>query len=211
MLFTENKYKRWYFQIIETAKLRVNDTYVEKHHIIPKSLGGSNSIKNLVKLTPKEHYICHKLLPRMLIGEPRKKMIYALYCITHVQNKRQVLRYIPSAKIYNQIKEEWKKSIEGRTAHNKGKPMSKEQKEKLRIANIGKTYIRNDKYREKMSSAKKGKPILKLQGRVSNRKGIKMSAEQKEKIRQSMLGKNTGARSAEVREKIKEGIKKHRK
>lgn len=211
MLFIENKYTKWYFQIIEIAKSRVNDTYVEKHHIISKSLGGSNSIKNLVKLIPKEHYICHKLLPLMLIGEPRKKMIYALYCITHVRNKRQVLRYIPSAKIYSQIKEEWRKSIKGRDAHNKGKQMSEEQKEKLRIANIGKTYVRNDEYKEKMSLAKKGKPIPKLQGRISNRKGIKMSAEQKEKIRQSMLGKNTGERSAEVREKIKDGIKKHRK
>lgn len=211
MLFIENKYTTMYFRIIENAKSRTVPGYSEKHHIIPKSIGGVDSDDNLIKLTPKEHYMCHKLLPRMLDGVYKQKMMYALYCITHVRNKGQTSRYIPSAKIYQQIKEDWRNSIKGRTAHNKGKPMSEEQKEKLRLANLGKTYTRSDEYKEKMSTIKKGKPILSLRGRTSNRKGITMSNEQKEKIRLSMLGKNTGKRSYEVRQKIKDGIQKHRK
>jgi hypothetical protein len=41
--FLENKYTKWYFNIIYSAQKRTEiDGYFEKHHIIPKSLGGSN-------------------------------------------------------------------------------------------------------------------------------------------------------------------------
>jgi hypothetical protein len=47
----------YYFSIVNRALSRVvGDMYVEKHHIIPKSLGGSNDKSNLVKLTAKEHF-----------------------------------------------------------------------------------------------------------------------------------------------------------
>lgn len=52
---------------------------LDRHHIIPKSLGGSNDMSNLVLLTSKEHYLAHKLLVKMHDGEQRKKMIYALW------------------------------------------------------------------------------------------------------------------------------------
>jgi hypothetical protein len=52
---------------------------LDRHHIIPKSLGGSNDASNLVLLTGKEHYLAHKLLVKMHIGADRKKMIYALW------------------------------------------------------------------------------------------------------------------------------------
>lgn len=194
MIFINNKYSKWYFSIIATAKSRAAlSVYTELHHVIPKSLGGSNDSENLVSLSAKEHYICHRLLPRFLNGAHKKKMIYALYCITHVRNKGQHSRYIPNSNLYSKIKNDWQMSIKGRTAHNKGVPMSVEQKEKLRQANIGKTYTRSPEYLEKQSLAQKGKSRGK--GRISNRKGIKMTDEQKEKIRQSMLGKNVGPRT----------------
>ena len=56
-------YKRIYNQIIERAKQRRKlDCYVERHHIIPKCLGGTNDKNNIVELTAREHYICHKIL-----------------------------------------------------------------------------------------------------------------------------------------------------
>lgn len=36
--------------------------YYERHHVKPKSLGGSNESSNLVYLTGKAHYIAHHLL-----------------------------------------------------------------------------------------------------------------------------------------------------
>ena len=56
-------YQRIYDTIIQNAKSRNKlNCYMEKHHIIPKSEGGINKIDNLVYLTPKEHFIVHKLL-----------------------------------------------------------------------------------------------------------------------------------------------------
>ena len=57
-------YKKLYDQIIENAKNRniIENKYYEEHHIIPKCLNGTNDDNNLVKLTLREHYVCHKLL-----------------------------------------------------------------------------------------------------------------------------------------------------
>ncbi len=58
----DNKYLKWYWNICKNAKNRFLDknVYSEKHHIYPKSIYGENL--ELVKLTAKEHYICHLLL-----------------------------------------------------------------------------------------------------------------------------------------------------
>ena len=60
-----NKYTRWYNNITEQAKTRTIDGYTEKHHIIPKCMGGNDDTKNLVKLTFREHYIAHWLLSKI--------------------------------------------------------------------------------------------------------------------------------------------------
>jgi hypothetical protein len=36
--------------------------YVEKHHIVPRCMGGTDDPENLVQLTPEEHYLAHQLL-----------------------------------------------------------------------------------------------------------------------------------------------------
>jgi len=42
MKFLDNKYTKWYFGIIESANNRLlTEGYTERHHIMPKSLGGS--------------------------------------------------------------------------------------------------------------------------------------------------------------------------
>ena len=55
-------YQSIYDSIVEKAKSRTIDGYTEKHHIIPKSMGGSNHSSNIVKLTAKEHFVAHWLL-----------------------------------------------------------------------------------------------------------------------------------------------------
>ena len=80
MIFIANRYTLIYFSIIENARLRVlpKDQYKETHHIIPRSMGGDDSSNNLVDLTAREHFICHKLLVRMTQGESKGKMAFAL-------------------------------------------------------------------------------------------------------------------------------------
>jgi hypothetical protein len=96
-LFLENKYSKYYFNIIENAKHRkLDNIYVEKHHIFPKSLGGKNSKENLVILTAKEHFICHLLLVKAVIYEYRKKMNYAFWRMCNVSENR----YKPTSRFY---------------------------------------------------------------------------------------------------------------
>ena len=94
-------YSILYDNIIEKARFenrsKRNDIYYENHHIIPKCFGGSNKKDNLVLLTAKEHYICHKLLVEL----------YNCYCNKfNGYRKRDVEYYkeylIPRCNAYNE-------------------------------------------------------------------------------------------------------------
>jgi hypothetical protein len=61
-------YQKIYDQIIERARNRKIQDYTEKHHVVPRSLGGSDEPSNIVKLTPREHLICHQLLVQIHKG-----------------------------------------------------------------------------------------------------------------------------------------------
>lgn len=87
MIFRTNKYSRWYFDIVQIAtneqRKKSKDVYYERHHIVPKSLGGDNSKENLVLLTAREHFICHWLLTKMVSGSDQyHKMACALNNMT---------------------------------------------------------------------------------------------------------------------------------
>lgn len=58
-------YENHYNKLIERAKTREIEGYVEKHHIIPRCMGGDDSEENLVKLTAREHFIAHQLLVKI--------------------------------------------------------------------------------------------------------------------------------------------------
>ena len=73
-------YKRIYEDLIASAKTKNTcpTTYYEKHHILPKSMGGSDDQSNLVKLTPRQHFIAHRLLTKFTTGKDRFRMIKAV-------------------------------------------------------------------------------------------------------------------------------------
>jgi 5-methylcytosine-specific restriction endonuclease McrA len=87
-----NKYHRWYNQIIEHRRTNLAEGYTEKHHIVPKSLGGTNDTTNLVSLTAREHFVCHWLLTKMVVGDDRIKMLRALnaFSISSKKNPRKL-------------------------------------------------------------------------------------------------------------------------
>jgi hypothetical protein len=71
-------YNKIYFSIIENAKQRtIQNEYVEKHHIVPKCLGGDNSKLNLVSLTYREHFVCHWLLCKIYPEDYKLKAAFA--------------------------------------------------------------------------------------------------------------------------------------
>ena len=71
--------------INERGRFGCGDEYCERHHIIPKCLGGSDVENNLVDLFAKEHFIAHKLLAKE--NPHNKKLIYAWWMISHIDNR----------------------------------------------------------------------------------------------------------------------------
>lgn len=69
-IFLQNKYTTIYFKIIEKAKqrqlIKVKGDNYQNHHIVPRCLGGTDDISNIIALTYKEHRVCHCLLIRMV-------------------------------------------------------------------------------------------------------------------------------------------------
>lgn len=57
--------------LITRAQHRTLVGYIEEHHVIPRCIGGSDDLTNLVDLTPEEHYVAHQLLVKMYPGNPR--------------------------------------------------------------------------------------------------------------------------------------------
>jgi hypothetical protein len=76
-------YLNIYTSIIENAKSvnrkRIKLEYFEKHHIVPKCIGGTNDATNLVLLTAKEHFICHHLLTK-IYNNPKLKFAFWAMC-----------------------------------------------------------------------------------------------------------------------------------
>jgi hypothetical protein len=65
----EVNYQKIYGDLIAKCQLRqFVEGYKERHHIIPKSLGGSNDSSNLVDLTAREHFVAHFLLAKLYGG-----------------------------------------------------------------------------------------------------------------------------------------------
>lgn len=71
-------YIKIYNNIIQKRTIFPYTGYVEKHHIVPRSLGGTDDKTNLVNLSAKEHFICHLLLTKIHSTGPNHfKMVRA--------------------------------------------------------------------------------------------------------------------------------------
>lgn len=167
--FKENKYKRWYYQIINQSINRPITEYTEEHHILPKSLGGDDSVSNIVKLTAREHFICHWLLTKFTWGSDYGSMVYALRMM-RVTNDSTKQRYNTpvTARVFERNKVEYA-NISSRRLLGENNPMygkrhTEETKEKIRRANTGR----------KLTPEQRAKAI-------SNRSGIRkpMTADSK--------------------------------
>ena len=73
------------------VKLRKNQKkfiYYENHHILPRCLGGNNEKENLVLLTAREHFICHKLLT--YINPKNRKITLAFFRLSYDNHNRKI-------------------------------------------------------------------------------------------------------------------------
>lgn len=141
--------------------------YHERHHIIPRSIGGSNEDENLIDLYPKEHFEAHRLLAEE--NPENEKLAFAWWIMsTKSSTTNERYEYTPEeyedAKIAlrkaqskakkeqfankenhpmfgkhhsEETKEKMRIAKQGRPAPNKGKPVSEKQKAFLRTLKLG--------------------------------------------------------------------------
>ena len=65
-------YEKIYKSLIAKRQQLILDKskqYCEKHHILPKSLDGTDENSNLILLTAREHYIAHRLLSKIMLSK----------------------------------------------------------------------------------------------------------------------------------------------
>lgn len=122
--------------IISSRGRKLTQGYKEKHHIIPRCLGGNDEPENLIELTAKQHFVAHKLLAEENVNN--KKLISAWnmmafpkgktkrdFQITPEQYEELRLLWSNQMKLHNNFLDENGHPV------NYGKPMSEQQKMKL--------------------------------------------------------------------------------
>lgn len=97
-------YQRIYNELINRARTRTLQGYKERHHVIPRCMGGTEDSENLVDLTAREHYVAHKLLWQ--IYPNHHGVIKAFWMMVNkVQSNNQTRSYHVSSIEYQLIKE----------------------------------------------------------------------------------------------------------
>jgi hypothetical protein len=141
-------------------------------------MGGSDDKENLVSLTAREHFICHRLLVQ--IYPNNNKLKFGLWAMCNMKSKRQS-RYVPSSRVYESIKIEVIKVI---SEKKKGVKLSEEHKRKTS---------------ETLKGRKRPQEVIdKVVKTRKENDGWSHSEETKNKIRY-----NNGMKRQEVREKLK--------
>ena len=129
-MFNSSKYTKIYYSIIDRSLSRPLLGYQERHHIIPRSLGGDNSKGNIANLTAREHYICHLLLCKMTSSDAKKKMTYAAWTMARTRDIKV------NSKIYASLKEQATANLKSLQTGVPRGPMSDEHKQKIKEAAI---------------------------------------------------------------------------
>jgi len=136
-MFIKNKYHDWYMQLCNSRqklnRVKSKNQYFESHHIIPRSLGGSNKKTNLVLLTAREHFIAHLLLTKFTTGKDRQKMIYAfnMMCITF---KKSSKLYQQQRKLFSELQS---KNMRGSNNSMYNKKHNDNTKKKMSNSKLG--------------------------------------------------------------------------
>lgn len=102
-------YQKIYNSIIEKRRNNPVLGYAETHHILPKCLGGSDELSNLVRLSAKEHFICHLLLVRIHKNTQNYYKMVKAFFMMQAESYNQK-RYINS-KLYEKLRVEHSKAM----------------------------------------------------------------------------------------------------
>ena len=136
-------YGAHYEALIAKARSRDATGYIERHHVIPRCMGGSDSADNLVSLTPEEHFVAHLLLAKIFAGNV--KVLHAAMAMQMVNRETQ--RREVNNKRYGWLRKRFSEARRGHVVSDEtrnkigaaltGRRLPDEQRRKLREANIG--------------------------------------------------------------------------
>lgn len=144
-MFKNNRYTIIYKFIVARAKSesrsKKDSVYYENHHIIPRSLGGTDTPENLVLLTSREHYFCHRLLTRMTDGRNLSKM-YSAFCFmvfgpTKFQKRFPTSRHLAIAKQLARKRQPCPSAIAKMAASLTGRKLTEEHKINISKGAVG--------------------------------------------------------------------------
>ena len=137
-----------YNKIINHYKSVISEGYVEKHHIIPKCMGGSDDISNIVALPVRAHFISHYLLHKSYPENKSLAYAFSMMFLNNPNQKRHFDSYY------------YEKSKKARSSAMKGRKLTEKQKAKLRVPKKNKENYKGSKsvdHRKNISNALKGK------------------------------------------------------
>lgn len=168
MIEVKMNYKKIYDKIVQRALTRTIEGYTERHHIVPKSLGGSNEASNIVTLTAREHYLCHWLLAKHT-NDSRMWLAFSMMTVSTKHQDR-----IKSGRLFEIARIARSKGISGNNNPMYGKKSActkhtEETKEKIRLSKLGKK--RAPFNRSSPSQETKDKISLANKGRTPHNKG----------------------------------------
>ena len=140
-------YEKIYNTLIDRATRRISEGYVEKHHIVPRCLGGDDSKENIVSLYPEEHYLAHLLLCK--INEGNQKLLYAAMNMTTgsmINNGKR------NNKAYGWLRRQYAQSMSGDNNPARRNPNLQKEAAKKRVG-----QKRSEETKIRMSQAQKGR------------------------------------------------------
>lgn len=148
-IFNKSKNTVLYVHLIRKARCaarrKAQGNYYERHHIIPKSIGGSNDKTNLILLTANEHIRAHLLLPEIVLdGTQKYKMECAVHYMTNTSEKLKrygLQSYSTASKAFasshSKAMSGKNNPMFGRTSAMRGKKHTVESKKKMSEWQIG--------------------------------------------------------------------------
>lgn len=224
-----NKYTLWYQQITEAGKQH-RDGYTECHHILPKSLGGTDDLDNLTNLTAREHFVCHWLLTKIYPdSEEHWKMLNALRMMRAENPVQQRYETKITSRVYAKVKEEYA-TLQRERYSGEGNPMYKDKfyrsedgyRRQKEAVTGEKTGAKQPKARKKIAESKIGKKRNPFsdewkrnmsknhKSKQPNFNGL-LSEETREKIRMKAIGRKQSDETIKKKADAVRGSKREKK
>lgn len=175
-------YKEFIDNILKTrGRFACGEEYHERHHIVPKCMGGTNDEENLIDLFAREHFESHRLLA--IENPENKKLVYAWNRICNSRNGD----YQITQEEYEEVRKAHRDAVSGENNFWYGKHLPKEIRKKLSESKSGEKH---PNYGKNLSEKTKRKMSLAATGRGNPFYGKHLSKEHKNKISNAMKGEN---------------------